>query len=62
MVFGKQGREPMSKEEFLGKVTTNLSKDALADPDDIQKYYQSGNQYMIIFLKFQSLFRKLLLK
>ncbi len=37
MVFGKQGREPMSKEEFLGKVTTNLSKDALADPDDIQK-------------------------
>jgi len=37
MVYGKQGREPMSKTEFLSKVTTNLSKDALADPDEIQK-------------------------
>ena len=37
MVYGKQGREPMSKTEFLSKVTTNLSKDALAEPEDIQK-------------------------
>lgn len=37
MVYGKQGREPMSKTEFLSKVTTNLSKDALADPEEIQK-------------------------
>ena len=37
MVYGKPGREPMSKSEFLSKVTTNLSKDALADPDAIQK-------------------------
>ena len=37
MVYGNQGREPMSKTEFLSKVTTNLSKDALAEPEDIQK-------------------------
>jgi hypothetical protein len=37
MVYGNQGREPMSKTEFLSKVTTNLSQDALANPEDIQK-------------------------
>ena len=37
MVYGKHGRDPMSKTEFLSKVTTNLSKDALADPEEIQK-------------------------
>jgi uncharacterized protein YpuA (DUF1002 family) len=37
IVYGKPGKEPMSKTEFLSKVTTNLSKDALADPDEIQK-------------------------
>ncbi len=37
IIYGKPGRDPMSKTEFLSKVTTNLSKDALADPDEIQK-------------------------
>jgi hypothetical protein len=37
IVYGKPGKEPMSKTEFLSKVTTNLSKDALAEPEDIQK-------------------------
>ena len=44
MVYGKQGREPMSKTEFLSKVTTNLSKDALADPDAIQKILPKWEQ------------------
>ena len=44
MVYGKQGREPMSKTEFLSKVTTNLSKDALADPDEIQKILPKWEQ------------------
>ena len=37
MVYGKPGREPMSETEFLSKITTNLSKDISADPDEIQK-------------------------
>ena len=44
MVYGKPGREPMSKTEFLSKVTTNLSKDALADPDEIQKILPKWEQ------------------
>jgi hypothetical protein len=44
MVYGKPGREPMSKTEFLSKVTTNLSKDALADPDAIQKILPKWEQ------------------
>ena len=37
MVYGKPGREPMSETEFLSKITTNLSKEISADPDEIQK-------------------------
>ena len=44
MVYGKTGREPMSKTEFLSKITTNLSKDALADPDAIQKILPKWEQ------------------
>ncbi len=35
MVYGKGGREPMSKTEFLSKMAISLGKDVAADPDDI---------------------------
>lgn len=44
IIYGKPGRDPMSKTEFLSKVTTNLSKDALADPDEIQKILPKWEQ------------------
>ncbi len=37
MVYGKGGREPMSKTEFLSKMAISLGKDVAANPDDINE-------------------------
>jgi hypothetical protein len=55
MVYGNQGREPMSKTEFLSKVTTNLSQDALANPEDIQKILPKWEKVYDDIFKIQTL-------